>query len=287
MKVSLKQTYSKKQNTRVKKRNTHSKKLKIRGGESEHEKAAATAKAAASAAAAKAKAEAAVTSEKAEAEAAVTSEKAEAVIAEAAAAEVPPAEAAAAEVLPEVPPVAEAVQNQEYSECDLKAQKVSNNLKQSNIKSFETGEAKKAFKFTMNEYYEKAKVTEQIEAAGRLVSAVLYTAPFVPQIVSVAKVALLGFSKLQKHKELSYLSSECLSYVANISRDVAEMNSFYLLDIVTQKGISMDEALYEILQKNLFKFLYFLIDSIDFTNTELGPQQYLSLIHISEPTRPY
>ena len=137
------------------------------------------------------------------------------------------------------------------------------------------GEAKKAFKFTMNEYDDKAKVTEQMEAAGRLLSAVLYTAPFVPQIVSVARVAVLGFSKLQKHKELSYLSSECLSYVANISRDVAEMNSFYLLPIVEKKRITMNEELYGVLQKNLFKFLYFLIDSIDFTNTELGPQQYL------------
>jgi len=344
MKVSLKQTYSKKQNTRVKKRNTRVKKrntrvkkLKIRGGESEHEKAAATAKAAASASAAakaataakadtaaaaetaaaaaaetaaKAKAEAkakaktaaeakakakskaeaaAVTAEKAEAVTAVTAETAaetaEAKVAETAVAEVPPvvtaevptaaAAAAAAEAQASESEAAEAVQNQQFSKCDLTAQKVSKNLKQSNIKSFETGEATKAFKFTMNEYDANAKTIEQVEAATRVVSAATYMLPFVPQIVTAARVVALGFSKLQKHKELSYLSSECLSYVANISRDVAEMNSFYLLDIVTQKGISMDEALYEILQKNLFKFLYFLIDSIDFTNTELGPQQYL------------
>ena len=194
--------------------------------------------------------------------------KAEAAAARAAAAKAAKAAEATAEA-------ARVINSQEFIDCQKKEQNVSKNLQESNIKSFEVGEAKKAFKFTMNEYDEKAKVTEQMEAAGRLVSAVLYTAPFVPQIVSVAKVALLGFSKLQKHKELSYLSSECLSYVANISRDVAEMNSFYLLNIVKQKGIKMDEALYEILQKNLFKFLYFLIDSIDFTNTELGPQQYL------------
>ena len=45
--------------------------------------------------------------------------------------------------------------------------------------------------------------------------------------------------------------------------------------IKVKTNIRMDTTLYDILNKNLFTFLYFLIDSIDFTLTKLGAYQYL------------
>jgi hypothetical protein len=46
-----------------------------------------------------------------------------------------------------------------------------------------------------------------------------------------------------------------LIYVSNISRDLAEIHSFYNNAQVKEKGIEMDSSLYEILVKSLFRHL--------------------------------
>jgi hypothetical protein len=150
---------------------------------------------------------------------------------------------------------------------------VKEKLQARNIKSFTALESANALNFNAAEYDKAASLLEKSNALLELVAPML--PPGTSQIISVSKALVLGIQKYNKQQELAYLSSECLSFVANISRDLAEMSAFYNNLIVKQKKIIIDEALYEILVKNLFKFLYFLIDNIDFTNTTSGFYQYL------------
>jgi hypothetical protein len=156
---------------------------------------------------------------------------------------------------------------------DDTARKVKLKLQERNIKSFTALESANALNFNAAEYDKAASLLEKSNALLELIAPML--PPGTSQIISVSKALVLGIQKYNKQQELAYLSSECLSFVANISRDLAEMSAFYSNPVVKRKGIMIDEALYEILVKNLFKFLYFLIDNIDFTNTTSGFYQYL------------
>jgi hypothetical protein len=118
------------------------------------------------------------------------------------------------------------------------------------------------------------KRNERLTGALTLAAAAGALVPFAGQFFTLARVALLGINKYQKDKELSYLSSDCLSYISNITKDIAVMNAFYSNDIVKEKNIVRNATLYDILQKNVFKFLYFLIDNINFTADNLGAVQY-------------
>lgn len=93
-------------------------------------------------------------------------------------------------------------------------------------------------------------------------------------LIGIAQSVGVAASKYNKHLELIYLSSQCLIYISNISRDLAEIHSFYNNPIVISKGIKMDSSLHEILVKSLFTFTYFLIDNIDFTSKISGLDQY-------------
>ena len=159
--------------------------------------------------------------------------------------------------------------------CTKTQEKIATQLQQNKIKAISSSESKSARAFTGNAYDRVNRRAEAVNAALSVLYITGFLAPGVPQIVCIGRAMVLGVTKYQKNKELSYLSSECLSFVANISRDLAQMYAFYSLTPVINKGVKIDEALYEVLVKNLFKFLYFLIDSIDFTNTALGPHQYL------------
>jgi hypothetical protein len=84
-----------------------------------------------------------------------------------------------------------------------------------------------------------------------------------------------GLSNFNKSRALTYLASQCLSYVATISKNLSEMLAFYNNEIVKAKEIAIDNKLYGALQKNLYTFLYFLIDSINFRiNDDVGLQHY-------------
>ena len=159
--------------------------------------------------------------------------------------------------------------------CDKTSKNIEAQLKKNKIKAISSAESKTARAFTGNAYDKVNRRAEVVNAALNVLYISGFLAPGVPQIVCIGRAMVLGVTKYQKNKELSYLSSECLSFVANISRDLAQMYAFYSLTPVINKRVKIDAALYEVLVKNLFKFLYFLIDSIDFTNTALGPHQYL------------
>jgi hypothetical protein len=156
---------------------------------------------------------------------------------------------------------------------DNTAINVKKKLQARNIKSFTAIESANALNFNAAEYDKAASLLEKSNALLELLAPML--PPGTSQIISVSKALVLGIQKYNKQQELAYLSSECLNFVANISRDLAEMSAFYNNPTVIAKKIIIDEALYEILVKNLFKFLYFLIDNIDFTNTTSGFYQYL------------
>ena len=157
--------------------------------------------------------------------------------------------------------------------CPKTSEKVLDKLQKRHIKSFTAAESANALNFNAAEYDKAASMLERSNVVLELLAPML--PPGTTQIISVSKALVLGIQKYNKQQELAYLSSECLSFIANISRDLAEMSAFYNNPIVTTKEIHIDEALYEILVKNLFRFLYFLIDNIDFTNTNSGFYQYL------------
>ena len=116
------------------------------------------------------------------------------------------------------------------------------------------------------------KTIKDITFAMEAIKSVL--PPGTAGIIGIAENVGVAASKYNQHLELLYLSAQCLIYVSNISRDLAEIHSFYNNAHVKEKGIEMDSSLYEILVKSLFTFTYFLIDNIDFTSKISGIDQY-------------
>jgi hypothetical protein len=150
-------------------------------------------------------------------------------------------------------------------------------LKKIGITSFASKEEAKAATTTdMQQYDKTAKKTQLFENAVRLLHVVGCAVPLVSSLAEVTLAVVTGVSNFNKSKALTHLASQCLSYVANISTDLSEMFAFYSNPIVIQNKITINNTLYGVLQKNLYTFLYFLIDSITFEITEnVGPQHYL------------
>jgi hypothetical protein len=162
-------------------------------------------------------------------------------------------------------------------DCEANYKTIQEKLEKKGIESFSSSEeSDEALKFVSHEYDKIAKRVEKAKTATVMLD--VFGLGFAPlaQVSIVSKVAVYGISKYEKSKQVSYISSQCLSFLSNISRDLAEINAFYSCSTIKQQtNIRMDTTLYDILNKNLFTFLYFLIDSIDFTLTKLGAYQYL------------
>jgi len=165
----------------------------------------------------------------------------------------------------------------EQDTCHVNIEKLKKQLKTIGITSFEDKEAAKTATTTdMQKYDKAAKTTLLLENAVRLLHFAGCAIPLVSSVAEVGLVLLTGLSNINQSKALTYLASKCLDYVAHISKNNTKMLAFYQIDIVIKKGIKKDEKLYGELQKNLYTFLYFLIDSISFTiTTDVGPQHYL------------
>ena len=162
------------------------------------------------------------------------------------------------------------------NKCEENFETIKKKLQKKGIESFSSSEeSDEAFKFASHEYDKIAKKIETAKTATVILD--VFGLGFAPlaQASIVSKVAIYGISKYEKSKQVSYISSQCLSFLSNISRDLAEINAFYSCKAIKETNIKMDTTLYDILNKNLFTFLYFLIDSIDFTLTKLGAYQYL------------
>ena len=162
--------------------------------------------------------------------------------------------------------------SEDIDKCEQTNTNTTNNLKNLGITSYSHKESKTVTE--LNPYDSSNKSIEKLTGALTVAAAAGALIPFAGQFFTLARVALLGVNKYQKDKELSYLSSDCLSYISNITKDIADMNAFYMNKTVQEKKIQKNATLYAILQKNLFKFLYFLIDNINFTDNNLGPVQY-------------
>ena len=161
--------------------------------------------------------------------------------------------------------------------CSDKKRKIKESLTINKIEAFLPDESNDVSKSRGDKLVSSAKRAEKVDAAIEAIGILGFVtgaSVVIGPICSLTKTLSLGFSKYHKYREIAYLSSESLSFVANISKDLVGMNAFYSADIVKQKGIVIDTTIYNVLQKSLYKFLYFLIDSIDFTMTDLGPEQY-------------
>jgi hypothetical protein len=161
--------------------------------------------------------------------------------------------------------------------CPVDIEELKNQLKTIEITSFEDKAAEAAATTTdMQKYDKAAKRTLLLENAVRLLHFAGCAIPLVSSVAEIGLVLLTGISNINHSKALTYLASKCLDYVAHISKNLAIMLAFYQTDIVKEKNIEKDEKLYGELQKNLYTFLYFLIDSINFKIADdVGPQHYL------------
>ncbi len=149
-------------------------------------------------------------------------------------------------------------------------------LKKIGITSFENkAEEKTATTTEMQTYDRDAKRILLVENAVRLLHFAGCAVPLVSSVAEVTLALVTGLSNFNQSKALTYLASKCLSYVAHISKNLSRMLAFYQTDIVKNNNIVMDDKLYGELQKNLYTFFYFLIDSIKFKITyDVGPQHY-------------
>jgi hypothetical protein len=161
---------------------------------------------------------------------------------------------------------------EKQTQCASKNEKIKETLEKNGIISYSNKESKTMTELNPSDSVNKRN--ERLTGALTLAAAAGALVPFAGQFFTLARVALLGINKYQKDKELSYLSSDCLSYISNITKDIAVMNAFYSNNIVKEQNIVRNATLYDILQKNVFKFLYFLIDNINFTADNLGAVQY-------------
>ena len=162
--------------------------------------------------------------------------------------------------------------DKDKDKCEETNTNTTNKLNSLGITSYSHKESKTITELNPSDSVNKRN--ERLTGALTLAAAAGAMVPFAGQFFTLARVALLGINKYQKDKELSYLSSDCLSYISNITKDIAVMNAFYMNKIVKEKQIVRNTTLYDILQKNVFKFLYFLIDNINFTADNLEAVQY-------------
>lgn len=156
---------------------------------------------------------------------------------------------------------------------------IQDHLTKIGITSFEKTEGKGANSSNMGSEMQRYDKRERFMQGVENAIKVLHIAGCaVPVVSSYAEVILglaTGLSNFNKSRALTYLASQCLSYVATISKNLSEMLAFYNNDIVKANEIAIDNKLYSALQKNLYTFLYFLIDSINFRiNDDVGLQHY-------------
>jgi hypothetical protein len=131
-------------------------------------------------------------------------------------------------------------------------------------------------KSDMQRYDKWAKTTYVVENAIRLLHFAGCAIPLISSVADVTLALVTGISSINHSRALTFLASKCLSYVANISKDLAIMKAFYGNYTVKKNRITIDAKLYDELEKNLYTFLYFLIDSITFEITRgVREQHYL------------
>lgn len=116
---------------------------------------------------------------------------------------------------------------------------------------------------------------------------------------TIGRCAQLFPAQWYKSSELQYICSACLSMVTNMQEDLIKLKKFYQIvtileakhveanttDIIDLNGHSFHEyaqpdGLYAPVERNLYKFMFILLDAIDFNNSkeELGTLQYYFII---------
>jgi hypothetical protein len=166
--------------------------------------------------------------------------------------------------------------------CDTTYESIRNQLAKKNIKSISKKEKKRLTSLGTVTFDANASAIEKGEAIVKTIKNITFAMetigsvlpPGTTGIIGIAQSVGVAASKYNQHLELLYLSAQCLIYISNISRDLAEIHSFYNNAHVIEKNITIDQSLYEILVKSLFTFTYFLIDNIDFTSKISGIDQY-------------
>jgi hypothetical protein len=166
--------------------------------------------------------------------------------------------------------------------CDTMYESIKAQLAKKNIKSISKKEKKRLTNMSTVTFDVNSSAIEKSEAMIKLIKNISFAMETIKSVLPPGTTGIIGIaenvgvaaSKYNQHLELLYLSSQCLIYIANISRDLAEIHSFYNNAHVIEKNITIDQSLYEILVKSLFTFTYFLIDNIDFTSKISGIDQY-------------
>jgi hypothetical protein len=128
----------------------------------------------------------------------------------------------------------------------------------------------------------------------------------IPILTLIAFLPLIGRSaqlfpaQWFKSSELQYISGACLAMVTNMSDDLIKLRKFYkitsnikknapndpaIIDELKKNGHSIDEylqpsGLYTPVEKNLYKFMFILLNAIDFnaSKEKLGEMQYTFIL---------
>ena len=116
---------------------------------------------------------------------------------------------------------------------------------------------------------------------------------FVAFTPTIGRCAQLFPAQWYKSSELQYICSACLSMVTNMQEDLIKLKKFYQIVTDLEKSNKdlipaphkFDEykqpvGLYTPVERNLYKFMFLLLDAIDFNNSkeELGVLQYSFII---------
>jgi len=162
---------------------------------------------------------------------------------------------------------------------------------QNTIKSI-NGRTEKDFRFLSTEYDSAFRAIETIDSfTAALAVGTATTLVGAPIALPIACVCILSRcmtfigGKYMKNRELSYICSACFGYTFNIMNNIKDMLEFY--DVIdndvkmlenkqkmTDLGILKNPATWNVVQANLYKFLFYLIEQIDFSLENLGTMQY-------------
>jgi len=101
--------------------------------------------------------------------------------------------------------------------------------------------------------------------------------PVIACVCIIAKCCTMVWGRMTKYRELSYICSACFSYVTTLMVNVKEMLLFYsIAKTENLKALNITTGpVWRIVQENLYKFLLFLIGTVDFTLEGLGAAQWL------------
>jgi len=101
--------------------------------------------------------------------------------------------------------------------------------------------------------------------------------PVIACICLIARCCTMVWGRMTKYRELSYICSACFSYVTTLMVNVKDMLLFYsIADKNKLKELNITTGpVWRIVQENLYKFLLFLIGTVDFTLEGLGAAQWL------------